>query len=141
MCPKEEAALSRDLIDQVFNLRLGRILTGDVSINSMTPRFINLRQHNSRYMALVTLKTRVWQKLGWSIPYINSQGGLDRGNPECAVKPLEDENPGVGFGHDCSTEDDSISVLWDTFTAGASLYADISDWDEWNLLSAGFSTG
>lgn len=140
MCPSKEATLSRDLIDEVFNLRLGRIFTGDVSINPTTPRFINLRQHNSRYMALITLKTRVWQKLGWSIQYIDSEDGLDRGNLECVGKPPDDENLDVGFGHERATEDDSISVLWDTFTAGASLDADISNWDEWNLLSAGFST-
>lgn len=139
MCPGVEASLSRDLVDQVFNLRLGRILTGDISINPTTPRFINLRQHNSRYMALTTLKTRVWQKLGWSNPYMNSQDGMDRGSLEHVVKPPDDENFDVGIGHDYSTEDDSISTLWDSFTAGASLDADISNWDEWNLLSAGFS--
>lgn len=139
MCPNEEARLSRDLVDQVFNLRLGRILTGDTSINPTTPRFINLRQHNSRYMALITLKTRVWQKLGWSNPYISSQDGIDRGNLEGIAKAPDDENLDIGISHDYSTEDDSISVFWDTFTAGASLDADISNWDEWNLLSTGFS--
>jgi hypothetical protein len=90
-------------------------------------------------MALITLKTRVWQKLGWSISYNNSQNGSGRGNPEGIVKPPADEILDVGFGHDGSTEEDSISVLWDTFTAGGSLDADISNWDEWNYLSAGFT--
>lgn len=140
-CPDQEAALSRNLIDEVFSLRLGRISSGDDAIKVMTMRFSNLRQHNSRYLALITLKTRVWQKLGWSTPYpLPAHYSLD-GSPANAKSPngaALQTNLDVDIGSEDLTEKNSISVLWDEFTAGSSLDAGISDWDEWNLLSAGF---
>jgi hypothetical protein len=142
-CPDEEAILSKDLIDQVFSLRLGHILNGGASINLRTPRFNNLGQHNSRYSALITMKTRVWQKLSWSTPYSpHPQDGL--GGELGGVNPPDGAalqvNPDVDFGYEYPVEDSSVSSLWDEFTAGASLDAGISDWDEWNLLSAGLFT-
>lgn len=141
ICPDEEAALSRDLIDKVFSLRVDRILNGDDAINFMTTRFSNLRHHNSRYLALITLKTRVWQKLGWSTPYPPTTHHSPDGAPEIANPPdgaPTQTNLDVDLGIEDIMEENSILVSWDEFTAGSSLDTGISNWDEWNSLSAGF---
>ncbi|OKL59148.1 hypothetical protein UA08_05720 [Talaromyces atroroseus] len=137
-CPDEEAILSKDLIDQVISLRQGRIVNRGHSINLPTPRFKNLRQHNSRYLTLISLKTRVWHKLGWLAPYASNpqdepDGGLGINQPYGATLNPDID---VGFGSEYPTEN-SISALWDDFVAGASLDANTTDWDEWNHLSAG----
>lgn len=137
ICPEEEAILSRDLIDQVFSLRLSSILRGGTSINSTAPRFNNLRQHNSRYFALTSLKTRVWQKLGWSTTPCPTNLVAEVNPPDSAALQAKHE---FDFGYEHPAGEDSISVLWDEFTAGESLDADIGNWDEWNVLSAGFLT-
>ncbi|KAH8660416.1 hypothetical protein BX600DRAFT_523353 [Xylariales sp. PMI_506] len=145
MCPDDEAIMSRDLIDQVFSVRLGHMSTGGVLVHFTTTRFNNLRNHNSRYSHLITLKTRVWQKLGWSIqdppnpksPQDRSNGELGDINPiEVAILPA---NSDIVFEYEYSMED-LISMLWDELTPGSYLDVGMSNWDEWNLLSASLFT-
>ncbi|RFU29504.1 hypothetical protein B7463_g6843, partial [Scytalidium lignicola] len=141
-CPDEEAILSKDLIDQVFNFRLSRILNGSsASISFMIARCSNIHQYNSRYIALTTLKRRVWQKLGWSTPYRHNPEDMMEEDLGTVKFPNSDapQTPfGVGSSCNYPVEKDSISVLWDEFAAGAPLDNDIASWDEWNLLSTGF---
>lgn len=137
----EESKLSRNLIDQVFDLRISRILSGkyDASTSTrLTAGHCNcLRQYNSRYRALTTLKRRVWQKFRWATPNPNNAQGsvvedaVDMGYPT-------DASVGLMPVHDHGPDGDSMSALWDDFAAAAPL--EIPNWDDWESLTAGFFT-
>jgi hypothetical protein len=73
----EEANLSRNFIDQVFDLRRNRILSGTfVPLGAMMENTRANPHSNPRYSALNILRTRVWQKFGWPIPNAYSQSGV-----------------------------------------------------------------
>lgn len=142
-CTNEEHILTRDLIDQAFNLRLGRLLEGSNTSISFTPARINgHQQHNSRYIALTRLKTRVWQKLSCSTSSPHNHGDMVEERPRAMKSPDSgalQTSCSVKPNYDYPLQEDSLSVLWNEFSADVPPdIGGISNWDEWNSLSAGF---
>lgn len=67
-CPDlcSEERLSRLLLDNVFELRVSRILAGTIISEKAEIKGEKIPQRaNSRYSMLVDLRSRVWKRCGW----------------------------------------------------------------------------
>jgi hypothetical protein len=66
-CPHvdQESKLNRDLVDQVFNIRIGRIMGSSHHALKPTPDI--QQQYNTRYRTLAATRVRIWTKFKWPI--------------------------------------------------------------------------
>jgi len=123
----EEARLSRNLIDQVFDLRRNRILSG--TIVPLGAKMGNIRTHlnsNPRYSTLNILRTRVWQKFGWPISDAYGQ------------RELSSEMETVETGRQCESgpNDFSVSDAWNAFSADPPSNVSDLEWEDWTSFLA-----
>lgn len=141
----EESRLSQDLVDQIFSLRVNRILSmNNVSVRAMMTEDENSetsQKSNPRYRILWDLRKRVWHKVGWSLPsYEAAPGALEadmamQETNEEAFPPAASEIP----SQCCEETEDStvMTALDNILLAGDPM--DLLQWDEWESLTAGFA--
>jgi hypothetical protein len=136
-----EEILSRSLLDDVFKLRVSRILAGSILADKV--RFRGERSGNTRYSMLVELRATVWKRLGWDRDGKGKDpwgGRLDPG--------LEGEAAVAEDGHEEHTTS-TAAVNIEHIHAAEGFQMDIIDksmmedplnmfnWDEWEGLTEG----
>jgi hypothetical protein len=134
----EEGIKSRELVDQTFGLRRNRILSGIILPLGAHMGNIRARPHsNSRYSALLMLRTRVWQKFGWPIPDVQVSIGLDATSEthgtDSGMPPLAHAEAGPQF--DLGIDDLSSFDAWNDFSAGPISNTEEIDWEQWLSVS------
>lgn len=107
-CPDicSEEALSRSLLDDIFELRVSRILAGIIiSEETRIKGKETLQRANPRYSMLVDLRSRVWKRCGWGQggkgkdPWDGRLDDLDEAEDTANQEVNLDANAEVGQQH------------------------------------------
>ena len=140
----EESRLSQDLVDQIFSLRVNRMLSiGSVPVRAMMmedEKDKMSQKSNPRYRILWNLRKRVWQKVGWSMPsYEAVQGGLevDTATQETNEETSSTAASEIPLQYRDESEDSTMMAALDNILL-TSDPLDLSQWDDWESITAGF---
>jgi hypothetical protein len=151
----EEETLSRSLIDDILCLRINHIMNGDVvPKNTRIGGEHCAGRANPRHLIMVSLRRRVWKKIGWEDDgkgrdpwggrFIEGLGEVD-GGVEAEKAPCERFEivpeqkmyaPQQAWSADWEGGVDTGMEELDTLLSGDPL--DMFQWDEWESLTSEF---
>lgn len=111
----EESELSRNLIDQVFSLRAGKILND--THRAPTPAPEPPQMYNARYRALTVLRLQVWKRMDWPLPsptVAQTQPGVIVGNSAAMEQSLfiSEEITGPQKDDQMLFNDPLLTAMW-----------------------------
>ena len=135
---EEESHISQDLLNQIFNLRISRILSGAIvptRAMMMSPQQL---RSNPRYRILRGFRRRVWNKLGWPTP---SRYGISDSRPaDTGVMDTTEDGPmqiEPGELFEGSDEHAESATMAEIDPLLSSDPMDLLQWDEWESLASG----
>ncbi|KAE8441557.1 hypothetical protein EG329_004676 [Mollisiaceae sp. DMI_Dod_QoI] len=148
-----EESLSRSLLDDVFELRVSRILAGTVvAEKAMIHGEQRPQRSNTRYSMLVELRAKVWKKLGWDKDGKGKDpwGGMlideDEDTDEVAAEEVECQDLGmdgilIGAKGEVQENQEPSAACEDSqldnFGDPGEDPLDMFHWDKWEGLAEG----